>query len=225
MTVIKEWNPLTSQWETIVVGKQGDTGPGVASGGTAGQVLAKASSTNFDTEWVTPFMWPYALTSFPAGTYVTHGSSANLNFGGANTGTFIMPFLLRSTMTFDRIACDLLSAGGAGATVHLGIYNTDGVTPTSLIYGSPVGIPANTTGVKEDTINVTLQPGLYGLAVRRSEALNLRGFQLERSLVIGHSSNGQPNVYWLDNTFPFPDPANGTPGQFNGCPAVFLRVA
>jgi len=52
MTVIKEWNPLTSQWETIVVGKQGDTGPGVASGGTTGQVLAKASSTNFDTTWV-----------------------------------------------------------------------------------------------------------------------------------------------------------------------------
>src|SRR4051794_21347829 len=30
----------------------GDAGPGVAPGGTTGQVLAKASGTSFDTEWV-----------------------------------------------------------------------------------------------------------------------------------------------------------------------------
>lgn len=35
-------------------GPQGDPGPGVAAGGTEGQLLAKASATNFDTEWIDP---------------------------------------------------------------------------------------------------------------------------------------------------------------------------
>lgn len=36
-----------------VVGPQGDAGEGVPVGGTTGQVLAKASNTNYDTEWIT----------------------------------------------------------------------------------------------------------------------------------------------------------------------------
>ena len=33
-------------------GADGAAGPGVATGGTTGQVLAKASNTDFDTEWI-----------------------------------------------------------------------------------------------------------------------------------------------------------------------------
>lgn len=39
---------------TGATGPQGPAGPGVPTGGTAGQVLAKASGTNYDTEWITP---------------------------------------------------------------------------------------------------------------------------------------------------------------------------
>ena len=35
-------------------GKQGPAGPGVATGGTKGQVLAKKSNANYDTEWIVP---------------------------------------------------------------------------------------------------------------------------------------------------------------------------
>lgn len=35
-------------------GPQGEAGPGVATGGTTGQVLSKASGTNYDTTWTTP---------------------------------------------------------------------------------------------------------------------------------------------------------------------------
>ena len=38
-------------------GPQGPAGPGVAAGGTSGQVLAKKSNTNYDTEWINPL--PY----------------------------------------------------------------------------------------------------------------------------------------------------------------------
>lgn len=38
--------------ETGATGAQGDPGVGVPTGGTTGQVLAKNSNTNYDTEWV-----------------------------------------------------------------------------------------------------------------------------------------------------------------------------
>jgi hypothetical protein len=39
---------------TGATGAQGPAGPGVPAGGTAGQVLAKASGTSYDTAWITP---------------------------------------------------------------------------------------------------------------------------------------------------------------------------
>ena len=54
-------------------GETGPTGPGVPTGGTAGQVLAKLSSTNFDTQWTTSKPFPtgtrmlFAQTSAPTG--------------------------------------------------------------------------------------------------------------------------------------------------------------
>lgn len=38
----------------VIGGRVGPPGPGVPSGGTTGQVLAKKSDDDFDTEWVTP---------------------------------------------------------------------------------------------------------------------------------------------------------------------------
>lgn len=47
-------------------GADGDDGVGVPVGGTTGQVLAKSSSTNYATSWVTPFSGAYAdLTGAP----------------------------------------------------------------------------------------------------------------------------------------------------------------
>lgn len=63
MSNIKVYNTETEQWEYAVIGKQGATGAtgptgptgatgaGVAEGGTTGQVLSKASGTDYDTEW------------------------------------------------------------------------------------------------------------------------------------------------------------------------------
>ena len=58
MTVIKQYNTGTSQWETIVVGATGPTGAtgaGVAAGGSAGQHLTKVSGTDYDTSWAGPY--------------------------------------------------------------------------------------------------------------------------------------------------------------------------
>lgn len=42
----------TDATKWMLLAEKGDNGEGVATGGTTGQVLAKASNTNFDTEWV-----------------------------------------------------------------------------------------------------------------------------------------------------------------------------
>jgi hypothetical protein len=47
--------PQGPQGAQGATGATGATGPGVATGGTTGQVLAKTSSTNFATTWVNPF--------------------------------------------------------------------------------------------------------------------------------------------------------------------------
>ena len=51
-------------------GPQGPAGPGVAAGGTTGQVLAKKSNTNYDTEWINP----------------TSGDTVSVNVGETLTG-------------------------------------------------------------------------------------------------------------------------------------------
>lgn len=61
-----KYNPYTNTIDVVIPGEKGDTGDtgpqgvqgdpgqGVSSGGTTGQLLAKASNGNFDTEWVNP---------------------------------------------------------------------------------------------------------------------------------------------------------------------------
>lgn len=46
--------PRGANGQDGATGATGPAGPGVASGGTAGQVLAKASGTDYDTEWINP---------------------------------------------------------------------------------------------------------------------------------------------------------------------------
>ena len=42
------------EWLESLKGDKGDPGEGVPTGGTAGQILSKASGTDYDTEWVNP---------------------------------------------------------------------------------------------------------------------------------------------------------------------------
>ena len=51
-TASMEEGPVSFTASLAAVGPAGPAGPGVAEGGLTGQVLAKASATNYDTEWV-----------------------------------------------------------------------------------------------------------------------------------------------------------------------------
>jgi hypothetical protein len=51
----RTWKWTGTAWDVVVTtqvtGPQGEPGEGIAAGGTADQVLTKASSTNYDTTW------------------------------------------------------------------------------------------------------------------------------------------------------------------------------
>jgi hypothetical protein len=59
---------------TGATGAKGDTGAGVPTGGTTGQVLAKIDGTNYNTQWVAASTGSGTVTSVTAGTGLTGGT-------------------------------------------------------------------------------------------------------------------------------------------------------
>lgn len=76
--------------------------------------------------------------------------------------SFVPLFTARETI--DRIRCDVVTAGGVGAVVRLGLYADDGGIPRDLIadFGTVIG---TTTGVKDVTISQLLPGGLIWAAL------------------------------------------------------------
>lgn len=55
MPRLKYFNDATQEWDYVVVGgqgPQGEAGPGISAGGTAGQIIAKVDGTDYNTEWI-----------------------------------------------------------------------------------------------------------------------------------------------------------------------------
>jgi hypothetical protein len=110
MTIIKKYNEGTSQWEAIAIGQKGDTGEGVPSGGSTGQVLAKASGTAYDTEWVS--LVPAATAVSATGgteTTISVGSDSYKVHTFTSNGNFVV-----SDAGYPGVVEVLLVAGGGG---------------------------------------------------------------------------------------------------------------
>lgn len=71
---VKYWNPETETWELL--GGVGPRGPGIPMGGTAGQMLAKASGTDFDVGWAPRHFAGIAPARLLSGTTTSGQSSA-----------------------------------------------------------------------------------------------------------------------------------------------------
>jgi hypothetical protein len=79
-------------------------------------------------------------------------------------------------MRFDGIAINVTTAGASGTKARMGVYTDNGSGyPSSLVSGTDVAeVAVDSTGVKLNTINITLQPGLYWLALVSSGAPAVR---------------------------------------------------
>lgn len=94
----------------------------------------------------------------------------------ANIAYFI-PFLVGELHTFDRIAIQVTTSGTAN-NARLAIYNVVGGQPTTLVVdgGAVTGVnPLQTTGIKSVTINQTLSPGAYALAMVVDGSVTVEG--------------------------------------------------
>lgn len=144
-------------------GATGATGPGVPTGGTAGQVLTKNSSTNYDTVWATD-------SGGGSGSAGTTGTSLPWTTGLYYCAPTIATTLVSTTLSINTMtgypvrvpnACTLATlnvapqSNNAAALQQFWIYNGTTTGPTSMLYstGEITGI---TTGWKSYSLGIAL---------------------------------------------------------------------
>ena len=126
------------------------------------------------------------------------------------------PFQVPRAMSIDRLAVEVMTLQAA-STCRLGLYraNANGEPGVLVVDGGTVD--TSTTGAKEATVDVALQPGLYWTAWEFDVAnVGLRGRGTGSALSLGWSSPGnQPEVIlYVSHTFgALPDPF-GTPTSY-----------
>jgi hypothetical protein len=135
----------------------------VPTGGTTGQVLAKASGTNYDTAWRQPFIDSPNATGtnrfIPIRGFVIFGNSNVPSAGQIDA----VPIWVPVNATLNRIDISVTTAGSAGAIARLGIYsNGSDFKPDQLLVQGTVN--AETTGIKSLTISLAVTQGYYWLA-------------------------------------------------------------
>lgn len=107
---------------TGATGATGPSGPGVAAGGTAGQVLIKASAVDYATAWLT-LTGTGTVTSVDAS-----GGTTGLTFSGG-------PITAAGVLT---LAGTLgVANGGTGTTTLTGYVKANGVTPFTAVASIP----------------------------------------------------------------------------------------
>lgn len=127
-------------------GATGPAGPGVPTGGTAGQVLRKASGTDYDTAWATP-----DATDLTGTLPVAHGGTGATTAAGALTA-------LGAASAADLSALsDVVDA--------IGTVVTDDVS-------TAVSVP---TGTWKTIASVTMDKGLWAIAYNATFANNATG--------------------------------------------------
>ena len=145
------------------------------TGGTANQMLSKINSTDYNAQWVNPFIY----NPMASGIYY---SSTNfiVGLGGSTVGTnrtFFLPFLISEDTTFDRIAVKTTSAFSGSGNMRLAIYNNGtNMLPSSLVLDA--GIVNCTAGstTYAITINQTLTKGWYWLGSNATSAATINSF-------------------------------------------------
>jgi hypothetical protein len=147
-------------------GTDGTNGQGVVTGGTAGQVLAKINSTDYNTQWVTPtasVMLPFVSQAF----YRTPVICSTGTTAVSNT-TYYTPFYVGATTSFDRIGCTTSVVTTAG-NARLGIYSdTNGAPNTLVLDAGTVAYTGATNAAYLITINQSLTTGWYWLAMNQN---------------------------------------------------------
>ena len=217
MTVIKEYNSSTSQWETIVVGKQGPVGPtgatgatgaGVPVGGTETQVLSKTSSSDYATAWTTVPDNRYTdggtATKVPFGTFTSQSTMSFSNDGRAIgfLAWLDKPWFLTNLSVIVNIA-----ATDAGQLLRLGVYEdttqpTVQANSTYALVADAGTVLVTSQGTKTATLGtpITLAVGKWYWVVAQPEASKTNQPTLGAYFFVPSGVGGQ-SVHPLSNNW------------------------
>ena len=96
--------------------------------------------------------------------YAPSPGGVSTSVAAANSLTLVPWVVSSSSVTVDRVAVSVTSAGSTGSVIRLGVYGSTDGRPS----GSPVAdwgpVTTETTGVRELTISTTVDRGVYWLA-------------------------------------------------------------
>jgi len=144
----------------------------------------------------------------------------------ANTIYYAIFYCYRKT-TFTRIG-SLVTTAAAGKNIYLGVYNWGYARPTTRILDSGALSAATASGI-EAVINLTLEPGIYGLALLSDGTPTMR--KMEQTTAMLNQNHGldittMPSVYMPTEGGTSLPTTSGAIGNSNvsGSPAIYLRV-
>lgn len=173
-----------------------------------------------------------AVVPFPQGRWYPAGqANATALTTGAPTANNLraMPFMVWRTLKLDRIAINVTTASSGNA--RFGIYADSGaVLPEALLVDAGQ-VDTGATGVKELTIDQTLSPGLYWLALVGSAAPTIRCLSLAGCMAIlgvdgalGTAPGVGYVVSFTYGSLPATFPASPSIITATPIPAIFVRV-
>jgi hypothetical protein len=162
-------------------------------------------------------------------TGVFHGATTSVN--PVLTRLYARPFWVPVPSAFDRIAVNVSTAATAasGGVVRMGVYSTTAGMPGALL--AEGSLSSESTGSKEVTISLTLDPGIYWVAMAS---------QVSVCSVTGHTSSTVGTPFVSDSTAAptsataafyvvaagaLPDPYGTPSGTFTTPPLLALRAA
>jgi len=140
---------------------------------------------------------PAARLAYRQGRYYygVRPSPGNASFKLLKSNIWFAPFYVASQATFAKIGC-WVTTPQAGGLVALAIYATNAGSPANAPLAVTSPLDASSAGDKEGTISVTLNPGVYMLAVSgNSDALAVSGYMENAALeLFGASTPSEDNV-------------------------------
>ena len=127
--------------EVTSAGPQGAPGPGVASGGTTNQVLAKASNGDYDTVWVTA-AGTGTVTSVNTGSGISGGPITTSGTISLSDTTVVPGVYAVATITVDQKGRITAASSGSAAGTDIGYVAATRLITSST--GSGVALPVST---------------------------------------------------------------------------------
>lgn len=200
-----------------------------AGAGGAGKVLVSGSADYAqawtDPKWAGGDYFRSGYYSMGVVTTATYASTA-----AVLSRLYFRPFRVPVRRAFDRIGVNVVTGGGAGALLRMGIYADGGGIPGALIVDAGT-VDSSASGAKAIVISQTLDPGLYWVAVAPQAVtctLSMHSGPLfDPGVAVGTAppsfENGVCHMQ-ASVTGALPNPAVPAAGGVGNMPAVLLRA-